>query len=130
MRCTSARPTISAAGCERRWTPKADFARVCDAEWTEVGSELEALLYEATLIRELRPTVNVQTGAPALGTRAIPAPLVRDVIVLLPSVDAEAVVIVAARTDGGCRLVRTPRDGADLKKRSLDLARFLLAARG
>ena len=47
-----------------------DRSRRCraspDAEWHEVGSELEALLREAALIRELQPIVNVQTGAPEL----------------------------------------------------------------
>jgi predicted GIY-YIG superfamily endonuclease len=116
---------------KRRWKGlKAELARACDAEWTEVGSELEALLYEATLIRELQPTVNVQTGSPALDTRAIPAPLRRDVIVLVPAVDAQSVVVVAARADGGCLSVPTPRDGAGLKKLSLDLARFFYSPLG
>jgi hypothetical protein len=116
---------------KRRWKGlKADFARACDAEWTEVGSELEALLYEATLIRELQPTVNVQTRPPALRSRAIPPSLVRDVIVLVPSVDTAAVVIVAARTDGACVMLRTPRDGAELKKLSLDVARFFYSPLG
>ena len=49
----------------RRWRGlKAGFARAVDAEWQEVGSELEALLLEARLIHELAPEVNVQTGAP------------------------------------------------------------------
>ena len=56
--------------CARRWRGlKAPLARAADAEWQEVGSELEALLREARLIRELQPLVNVQVGPPALGAR-------------------------------------------------------------
>ena len=74
----------------RRWRGlKAPFARIADAEWQEVGSEIEALLREASLIEELQPAANVQVGAPNLETRAIPATLVRDVIVVVPSVDPD-----------------------------------------
>src|SRR4029077_3877445 len=65
---------------ERRWralTPA--MSRVADAEWTAVGSELEALLRESALIHELQPEVNVQIGPPALDSRDVPRPLVRDV---------------------------------------------------
>ena len=86
----------------RRWRGlKAPFARIADAEWQEVGSEIEALLREASLIEELQPAANVQVGAPNLETRAIPATLVRDVIVVVPSVDPASAELVAARADGG-----------------------------
>ena len=56
---------------------KAPLARAAQADWHEVGSELEALLREAVLIRDLRPLVNVQVGEPAsAAARAIPPALV------------------------------------------------------
>ena len=72
--------------------------RIAAAEWQEVGSELEALLREASLIDELKPPANVQVGEPALESRAIPDRLVRDVIVVVPSVDP-----AAAELDRGAR---------------------------
>src|SRR5438067_3567497 len=85
----------------RRWSAlKAGMARAVDAEWHPVGSELEALVREASLIHELQPIVNVQTGPPALARRDIPRALVRDVIVVVPSVDEDSVELVAARADG------------------------------
>jgi predicted GIY-YIG superfamily endonuclease len=100
------------------------MARVTHVEWREVGSEIEALMREATLIRELRPVVNVQTAAPALRTRAVPRALVRDVVVLLPSVDRESAELVAARADGGSMLERTRRSGADLGAQTKGLWAF------
>lgn len=109
----------------RRWRGlKAALARAADAEWQEVGSELEALLREAVLIRELRPAVNVQVGAPEAGTRAIPAALARDVIVLVPSIDAGAVEMIAARADGGWMQMRVARLAGDLEAESRRLFRF------
>ena len=59
------RRRLRAHFAERRWRGlKAPLARVADAEWHEVGSELEALLREAELIHELRPVVNVQRATP------------------------------------------------------------------
>jgi predicted GIY-YIG superfamily endonuclease len=99
----------------RRWKGlKAGFARACQAEWTEAGSELEALLREAALIAELQPSVNVQQGAPALETRTLPAAIARDVLVIVPSVEPDAVELIGARTDGGWMIQRTARNGADL----------------
>lgn len=99
----------------RRWSGlKATFARAVSAQWLEVGSELEALLREAEWIEELRPTVNVQVGAPALATRDIPPALLRDVVVLLPSSEADSVELVAARASGATFIQRTRRDGSDL----------------
>jgi predicted GIY-YIG superfamily endonuclease len=109
----------------RRWrVTKADLARAVSAEWIEVGSELEALLREASLIAELQPPVNVQTGPPAMDVRAVPAALVRDVIVILPSIEQDSVELLAARPDGAWLLQRTRRDGADLAVHSQRLWRF------
>src|SRR5712692_3458559 len=67
------RRRLRAHFAERRWRAlKAEMSRAADAEWHEVGSELEALLREAALIQELEPVVNVQTGLPALTTRELP----------------------------------------------------------
>ena len=61
------RRRLRAHFAERRWRAiKPEMARAADAEWHEVGSELEALLREAALIHELQPPVNVQTAAPEL----------------------------------------------------------------
>ena len=58
----------------RRWRAlKPGMSSAADAEWNEVGSELEALLREAALIAELQPPLNVQVAAPGLETRALPA---------------------------------------------------------
>ena len=109
----------------RRWNRlKAEMTRAVDAEWIAVGSELEALLREAQLIEELRPVVNVQTGKPALVTRAVPAALVHDVIVVLPSIEADSAELVAARPDGAWQVQRTRRSGADLAVHTLRLTRF------
>src|SRR5262245_65625806 len=54
----------------RRWRAiSPEMARAADAEWIQVGSELEALLREPALIRELRAPVNVQAGRAAAGAR-------------------------------------------------------------
>ncbi len=109
----------------RRWRGlKAPLARAAAAEWQTVGSELEALLREAVLIRELQPIVNVQTGPPASRTRAVPAALVKDILVVLPSVETESAEIVAARADGAWMLQRTRRSGADLMIHARRLFRF------
>jgi predicted GIY-YIG superfamily endonuclease len=110
---------------ERRWRGlKAPLARAESAEWHEVGSELEALLLEATLIRDLQPVVNVQIGAPATAGRLVPPALVKDVIVVLPSVEADSVELVAARAEGGWLIQRTRRSGADLAADARRLFRF------
>jgi predicted GIY-YIG superfamily endonuclease len=110
----------------RRWRAlKADMARAAGAEWTIVGSELEALLREAALIDELRPPVNVQIGPPTLDTRAIPTGLIRDVIVVLPSVEEDSAELVAARPDGEWMIQRTRRSGADLMVHVTRVLRFL-----
>jgi predicted GIY-YIG superfamily endonuclease len=105
----------------RRWKAiKSDLARVDDVVWREVGSELEALLLEAQWIRDLAPTVNVQRGEPS-NTRRISARYVRDVVVVLPSLDADSVELIAARTSGTTMILRTFRDGHQL---AVDTARL------
>ena len=108
---------------ERRWrATKADFARVASAEWIEVGSDLEALLREASLIAELAPVVNVQRETWA--DRAIPPALVRDTIVVLPSIEEDSAELVAARADGPWQIQRTRRDGSDLAVHGQRLWKF------
>jgi predicted GIY-YIG superfamily endonuclease len=118
----------------RRWRAiKPEMSRVADAEWTEVGSELEALLRESALIHELRPVVNVQIGAPVQDTRDVPRALVRDVLVLAPSVEEDSVELIAARVSGAWAIQRTRRSGADLAVHSQRLMKFfrsLLPRRG
>jgi hypothetical protein len=109
----------------RRWKGlKAPLARAADAEWTEVGSELEGLLREAVLIRELQPLVNVQVGPPDAGRRVTKPALVRDVLVVLPSIDPESVELVAAAVDGGWLLQRTHRNGDQLTVHGRRIFRF------
>jgi hypothetical protein len=113
---------------ERRWLAlKPDMARAAGAEWQEVGSELEALLREAELIDRLRPIVNVQTGPPVLKGRDVPRALVRDVIVVVPSVDAASAELVGARADGGYMTERTRRDGTELQVHARRLMRFFVS---
>jgi predicted GIY-YIG superfamily endonuclease len=109
----------------RRWRAMPpELSRVVDAEWTEVGSEIEALVREAALIADLAPIVNVQIGAPALDTREIPAALIRDVVLLARSVEADSVELIAARTRGEWLIQRTRRNGADLPVHAQRLMRF------
>jgi predicted GIY-YIG superfamily endonuclease len=123
------RRRLRAHFAERRWRAlKADMSRAADAEWQEVGSELEALLREAALIAELRPRANVQVGAPELSTRGVPRAIVRDVIVVVPSVESDSVELVAARPDGAWLIQRTRRSGADLAVHTTRLWRFFNSA--
>jgi predicted GIY-YIG superfamily endonuclease len=122
------RRRLRAHFAERRWRAiKPEMSRAADAEWVEVGSELEALLREAALIQELQPIVNVQTGPPELSTRGVPRALVRDVIVIVPSVEADSVELIAARADGAWFMQRTRRDGSDLAVHTARLRRFFLS---
>jgi hypothetical protein len=122
------RRRLRAHFAERRWRAlKPEMSRIADAEWQEVGSELEALLREAALIRERQPIVNVQIGTPVLETREIPHALVRDVIVLVPSIEADSVELVGARVDGDWMIQRTRRNGADLAVHARRLARFFVS---
>ena len=119
------RRRLSAHFADRRWRvlPPA-LAGVEAIEWQQVGSEIEALLREARLIRDLQPVVNVQTAAPTQATRAIPRALVQDVVVLVPSIDPDAAELVAARDDGATMVHRTRRNGAELARHSRELWRF------
>ena len=88
---------------DRRWrTLKPAMSRVADAEWTEVGSELEALVREAMLIAELKPVVNVQLGPAESPPAVVPPALVREVIVVVPSLEHDSAELVCARPDGPC----------------------------
>lgn len=111
----------------RRWRAiRPEMARAASAEWREVGSELEALLREAALIRELGlegQLVNVHKEV-ALATRAVPAALVRDVIVVVPSIEGDSVELVGARAAGEWTIQRTRRSGADLAVHTRRLLRF------
>ena len=119
------RRRLRAHFAERRWRGvKAALARVATAEWEETGSELEALLREAELIQALGPVVNVQIGPPEVTTRDIPSALIRDVIVVVRSVEADSAELIAARADGGWLIQRTRRSGADLVVHSVRLIRF------
>jgi hypothetical protein len=110
---------------DRRWlTLPPALARVTTIECQRAGSEIEALLREAILIRDLQPIVNVQRAAPALDSRAIPASLVRDAILVLPSIDSDAAELLAVRADGPTLLQRTRRSGADLAQQSRQLWEF------
>lgn len=114
---------------DRRWRSlKPEMSRAENAEWIEVGSELEALLREAALIAELRPIVNVQIGTPDRDGRAIPAALFKDVVVVVPSVEEDSAELVAARTDGGWMIQRTRRNGNDLAVHARRLMRFFTSA--
>lgn len=98
----------------RRWKAiKAELSRVDDVVWHEVGSELEALLLEAQWIRDLAPIVNVQRGDPS-ADRRIASRQARDVLVLQPSVAADSVEVIAARTAGPTLMHRIFRDGRHL----------------
>jgi predicted GIY-YIG superfamily endonuclease len=119
------RRRLRAHFAKRRWRAlKPDLSRAANAEWQEVGSELEALLREGALIQERQPLVNVQIGAPVLSTRAVPAALVRDVLVLMPSVEPDSVELVGAAVDGRWMIQRTRRNGADLAVHSMRIMRF------
>ena len=121
------RRRLTAHFADRRWLvlPPA-LAAVEAIEWQQVGSEIEALLREALLIRDLKPAVNIQTAAPTLGTRAIPRSLVQDVVVLVPSIDPGAAELLAARDDGATMLHRTGRNGAELARHSRELWTFFI----
>lgn len=103
---------------ERRWRHlKPAFARAQQGEWQVVGSEIEALLREAQLIRDLAPPANVQTGPPSLDTRAVPPALLRDTLVVLPSAEDGAAELLGVRVDGRIRLLRVPRAATGLAAR-------------
>jgi predicted GIY-YIG superfamily endonuclease len=119
------RRRLRAHFAERRWRAiKPEMSRVSDAEWHEVGSELEALLREAALIKTLQPPVNVQIGAPDLDGREVPRALRRDVLVLQPSIEADSVELIAATVDGRWSIQRTRRNGVDLAVHARRVVQF------
>ena len=121
------RRRLRAHFAERRWRGiKAPLARVANAEWERAGSELEALLKEAELIQRLEPLVNVQIGPPEASTRHIPPSLIRDVIVVVPSVEPDSAELIAGCADGGWLIQRTRRSGADLAVHAARLIRFFM----
>jgi predicted GIY-YIG superfamily endonuclease len=128
-KATNLRRRLRAHFAARRWRAiKAEMARVADAEWQAVGSDLEALLREAALIDERQPSANVQIGAPDLDARAIPRALVRDVIVVMPSIEDDSVELIAAAADGRTMIQRTRRSGDDLVVHAQRLMRFFHGA--
>jgi len=129
-KAVNVRRRLRAHFADRRWpATKPGLARATDAEWRLVGSEIEALLTEAVLIHELQPVVNIQIGEPDLRTREVPRALVRDVLVLAPSIEADSVELVGARADGGWMMQRTRRNGADLAVHSARVRKFFAGSR-
>jgi hypothetical protein len=119
------RRRLSAHFAERRWRAvHPAVARVAHVECRATGSELEALLREATLIRDLQPAANIQIGDPALDTRALSGPQVRDVVVVVPSVDAASAELVAASSQGDVMMQRTERRGPNLAEATARLWAF------
>jgi predicted GIY-YIG superfamily endonuclease len=113
----------------RRWHAlKPEMSRAADAEWQEVGSEIEALLREAALIDELQPPVNVQIAAPDPEGRDVPGALRRDVLVLQPSIEADSVELIGASVDGRWMIQRTRRNGADLAVHARRIRTFFSGA--
>jgi hypothetical protein len=105
----------------RRWRAiKPEMARAAGATWHEVGS----LLREAALIHQLQPPVNVQIAAPDPATRDVPRALLRDVLVLLPSVEPDSIELVAAGVDGRWMIQRTRRGADDLAVHTQRVMRF------
>src|SRR5262245_13037896 len=66
-KATNLRRRLRVHFADRNWTGmKPGMSRVERAEWEEVGSELEALLREASAICRLRPKLNTQVGPPGV----------------------------------------------------------------
>ncbi len=125
------RRRLRAHFAERRWrTLKPELSRAAGAEWREVGSEIEALLREAALIQTLKPPVNVQVGAPDLDAREVPRALLRDVLVVQPSIEADSVELIGAAMDGRWMIQRTRRNGADLAVHARRIMKFFTPAPG
>jgi predicted GIY-YIG superfamily endonuclease len=113
----------------RRWRAlKPEMSRAADAEWQEVGSEIEALLREAALIHELQPPVNVQIAAPDLEARDVPAALRHDVLVVQSSIEPGSVELIGAAVDGRWTIQRTRRNGADLAVHARRMRTFFSGA--
>src|SRR4051794_7381990 len=123
------RRRLRAHFADRRWRAiKPGMSRAADAEWYEVGSEIEALLREASLIQELQPPVNVQIGAPDPDSRDLPRALWRDILVLQPSIEPDSIELIAAAVDGRWMMQRTRRNGADLAVHSKRVWTFFRGA--
>jgi hypothetical protein len=111
----------------RRWLMlDPDMARAVSAEWTLVGSELEALLFEAEWIATLAPKANVQTGLPSMKGRRVPQAIRQDVVLVLQASDPDYVTLVAARVDGPVSVIRTRRDATELSRDVPRVWRFLM----
>src|SRR5207247_2499511 len=82
----------------------------------------------AELIHELNPPGNVQIGEPVLESRSVPSTIVRDVLVLVPSIEPDSVELVAAAVDGRSMIQRTRRSGADLAVHAQRIMRFFRGA--
>jgi predicted GIY-YIG superfamily endonuclease len=109
------RRRLRAHFASRRWLmTKPALARTTNAEWHEVGSEIEALLVEATLINGLKPTVNVQVGLPTLTRRAISPSQIADVVLIVPSVDQGSVQAIGAQPTGRALMVALTKEDASL----------------
>ncbi len=123
------RRRLRAHFADRRWRAlKPEMSRAADAEWREVGSEIEALLREAALIDELQPPVNVQIAAPDLDARDVPNALRRDVLVVQPSIEPDSVELIGAAVDGRWMIQRTRRNGADLAVHARRIRAFFSGA--
>jgi hypothetical protein len=123
------RRRLRAHFADRRWrATRPALARAANAEWIAVGSEIEALLREADLIAGLHPAANVQVGLPDRERRVVPGTLLRDVLVVVPSVEADSVELVGARVDGPWMIQRTRRNGADLHVHTTRVWRFFSTA--
>ncbi len=124
-KANSIRRRLQTHFAERRWRHlKPEFARASSVEWQQVGSEIEALLLEAEWIGALTPLANVQVSAPAMERRAVPAVLMRDTLLVLPSAEDGAVKLLAVRVDGTVLLQRASREGKGLAARAAALRRF------
>jgi hypothetical protein len=125
------RRRLAAHFADRRWRSlPPEMARTATVECQPLGSELEALLREAELIRQLEPLVNVQTAPPSLETRAIAESLSRDTVVFLPAVDPESATLVGARAGGSTLVQETPRYQGDVSGVATALWTFFEAESG
>lgn len=124
-KATNLRRRLRTHFADRNWLGmKPGLSRVERAEWEEVGSELEALLREASAICRLRPKLNSQVGPPGVQRPATPRSLVRDVLLILPSLEPESAELVAARADGPVLTQRTGRHDQELASHTRRLWTF------
>jgi hypothetical protein len=118
------RRRLRAHFADRNWPGmRPGMSRVERAEWEEVGSELEALIREASEICRVRPKLNTQIGPP-LRRQATPLSLVRDVLLILPSTESDSAELVAARADGPVLIQRTGRHDQELASHTRRLWQF------